>query len=187
MPNPTPFTNVDVMSQAMVALGENPITNVNSTDKRVQAMVLQYKPVVYYCLAMSNWRALTADADLVRLSGVPVSRWSYAFQLPNDLLKVITTWPISNYEIRNRQLYSNESTCSLTYIRLIEEAYWPAWLTRYVVAELVMRTCRPITGDAPDDVMRNERDTSLSSAYFNDAQQQPNQTIDSDDFTTCRN
>lgn len=188
MPDPTPFTNIDVINQALGAgLGEEHIVDLTGTDKATLVMVTNYNAVKYDCMTRTNWRALTADASLSLLSGTPISRWSHAWQMPSDCLKVISTWPISSYEIRNRQLLTNEGTrVELVYIRNLEEAYWPAWFTRLVVAELTIRVCRGITGNMPDAEMRAELARAESQALFQDAQQQPNQTVQSNAWIDCR-
>src|SRR5690606_36631730 len=115
------------------------------------------------------------------------NRWSSTWQLPTDLLKVLYVWPPGNYEIQGQRLYTNRSSdVELDYIRVIEEAYWLPWFTRLVVAELVLRTCKGITGDDPSTAMIDERRDAKAEAFFQDSQQQPNQTVLPNDFIDVR-
>jgi hypothetical protein len=190
MPTPVSFAKLDVINQALTGLHEARLTDVaalGGTSKHAQVMREHYDAVVQFCFTRTNWRFATAKVALNKLSAAPLNRWAAAWQLPTDHLKTLTTWPPSNYELANRQLLTNETTrLEIDYIRLIEEGYWPSWFTRLVVAELVKRTCRPITGDAVDQDMKDELRAAESDAFFQDAGQQPNQTIQSNDFIDVR-
>lgn len=190
MPSPPTFANLDVINQALTGLHENRLTDaaaLGGTSKHAQVMREHYDPVVLFCFSRGSWRAFTAKASLSKLSSAPINRWSAAWTLPTDFLKLLTTWPISDYELANRAILTNETTrVEIDYIRYVEVGYWPAWFMRLVVAELVIRTCKPITGDAPDETMIAERRAAESDAFFQDAQQQPNQTLMQNDFIDVR-
>jgi hypothetical protein len=190
MPTPVAFDKVAICNQAIGAFHGTRLTDLaalGGTSKEAQAMRDHYDGVVQYVFTMSNWRFATAKRTLNKLSGAPINRWSAAWQLPEDFLKLLTTWPPSNYELANRQVLSNETTrLDIDYIRLVEVGYWPAWFARLVVAELAIRCCKPVTGDEADRPMLLERETAENEAYFNDSQQQPNQTMQSNDFIDCR-
>lgn len=190
MPNPVTFARLDIKNQVLAALGENRLSDQSAeagTTKHAQVLRDNYDAVVQFCFTRSNWRFATTKKVLTKLSGAPVNRWAAAWQLPLDHLKTLTTWPPSEYEQANRQILSNEGTSlALDYIRLVEEGYWPAWFTRLVVSELVMRCCRGITGDAPDQEMKDERRAAEVDAMVQDSQQQPNQTMQCNDFIDVR-
>lgn len=190
MPNPVTFAKLDVINQVLTALGENVLQNAAAlagTTKHALVMRTHYDAVVQFCFGKTAWRTFTSKKALNKLSGAPTNRWAAAWNLPTDMIKLLSTWPPSNYEIQNRQLLTNEtSRLEVDYIRLVEEGYWPAWFTRFVVAELVMRSCRGVTGDAPDQDMKDERARAENDALFQDAQQQPNQQIQANDFIDVR-
>lgn len=190
MPTPVTFARIDVIDQALTAMGENPLQTDQALDgatTKASVMRAHYDAVVQFCFALTAWRFATAKAALNKLTGKPRNRWTAAWNLPPDLIKLLTTWPPSPYEMQNRQILTNEATrLEIDYVRLVEEGFWPAWFTRLVVAELVMRTCKGITGDSPDLEMRLERERAETDALYQDAQQQPNQTLQSNDFIDVR-
>lgn len=190
MPTTVTFAKLDVVNQALTGLHEARLSDaaaLGGTSKHAQVMRDHYDAVVQFCLTKSNWRFNTAKRSLNKLSGAPINRWSTAWQLPEDFLMLLTTWPPSAYELANRQILSNESTqLDIDYLRYLLEGYWPGWFTRLVVAELVIRTCKPITGDQPDRPMYVERENAETNAFFQDSQQQPNQTMQSNDFIDVR-
>lgn len=188
MPSRQSFTDLNVINQACTALGQTIIDNLAS-DQGTPAIVMRenYVAVKQYCLTMSSWRFATTKAALGLIADAPPNRWSAAWQLPPDMLKLLFTWPPSNYEVQGQRLYSNNrSRQEIDYIRNIEEPFWLDWFTRLVVAELVMRTCKGITGDEPSQSMERERTNARSEAFFQDAQQQPNQTTLPNDFIDVR-
>ena len=189
MPTPTVFVDIDVINQALTGfLGENEITNL-ATDQSVAAIVMRhnYEAVSEAAQTKSAWRFNTTKAALSKLTAEPQNRWSAGWQLPNDHLKTLTTWPISNYEIQGNKLYTNNTDAvEIDYQRKLEEAFWPSWFLRYVVARLVIRTSRGITGEKPTPEMKDELKDALDDALFQDAQQQPNQTMMANAFIDVR-
>lgn len=190
MPNPVPQSKLEVINQVLLALGQDELSSISAlsgTSKGARIMRVQYEPVVDACLSRS-WRFATAKAALNKFSGAPTNRWAAAWNLPADLLTIITTWPISNYERQGQRLYSNASTSlEIDYVRKVEEAYWPAWFTRFAVASLVWRCCKGITGDEPTSDMKLELEEARRDALFEDSIQQPNQAVLANDFVDCRN
>lgn len=190
MPTPVTFDKLAICNQAIGGVHGTRLTDISAlggTSKEAIHVREHYDAVVQYCFTRTNWRFATAKAALSKLSSAPINRWAAAWQLPPDHLKTLTTWPPSNYELANRQLLTNETTrLEIDYIRLIEEGYWPSWFARLVVAELVKRICRPLTGDAVDQDMKDELRAAEADAFFQDSGQQPNQTIQSNDFIDVR-
>ncbi len=179
MPDPIPFIDLDVINQALTgAMGEGRITNL-AEDTTTKGIVMRenYEAVSESCQIKSTWRFNTNKVALNKLTAAPENRWAAGWQLPADILKLLTTWPPSNYEVQGTVLYSNNTgEIEIDYQRKLEESLWPAWFMRYVVARLVMRTVRGITGDNPTKEMGDEIRDALDDALFQDAQQQPNQT-----------
>ena len=80
-------------------------------DAGTAAIIMResYEPVSEAAQVKTNWRFNTVKVALSKLSGEPLNRWSAAWQLPPDILKVITTWPPTNYEIQGDKLLSNDT------------------------------------------------------------------------------
>ncbi len=189
MPTPITFLDIDVVNQALTgAMGEEVISNLE-TDQTVRAIVMRenYEAVSEAAQTKSAWRFNTTKVALNKLAAEPENRWAAGWQLPPDHLKTLTTWPPSRYKIQGNKLYSNNTdSVELDYQRKLEEAFWPAWFLRYVVARLVIRTVRGITGGKASAEMKDELQDALDDALFQDAQQQPNQTMMSNAFVDVR-
>ena len=189
MPNPIQFDALGVINQALTGvMGENEITNLEDDQgKAALVMRINYEAVSEAAQIKTAWRFNTTKVALSKLSGKPINRWAAAWQLPNDNLKVLTTWPPGNYEIQGDKLLSNNTDSrEIDYQRKLGEGLWPIWFTRYVVAMLVMRTVRGITGEKPAQTMKDELKDAENDALVQDAQQQPNQTMLSNAFVDVR-
>lgn len=189
MPTPHTATDLTIINRALTGwLGEDEISNL-ATDQTKKALIVNkhYEPVSEACQTRIHWRFNTFKVALSKLAAVPENRWAAAWQLPNDELKVISTWPPSNYEIQGQQLLSNNtSEVEIDYLRKLEEAYWPAWFQRYVVIKLAITTCRGITGEFPGQEMKDELEMARAAAFTADAQMQPNQEHLPNPFVDCR-
>ncbi len=178
MPNPIQFIDLDIINQALTGfLGEDRISDLeNDQDTKAIVMRESYEPVSEASQTATPWRFNTHKVALNKIVGEPVSRWSAQWQLPADLLKLLFTWPPSIYEIQGTRLYSNNTDeIEIDYQRKLAEGLWPTWFQRFVVASLVMRTSRGITGEKPTQDMLDELRAARDEAFFQDAQQQPNQ------------
>jgi len=190
MPTPSTFAKLDIINQALTGrMGEEKITNLeNDTSKTALIMRLNYQQIAEACLTRSNWRFATKKAALTKLSAAPEARYSTAWQLPPDYLKMLYVFPPENYEIQGikKLLSNNSSAITIDYIRYVKEGDWPPWFREFVIAQLTVKTCKGITGDDPSAEMRNDRDIARSDALFEDAQQQPNQEPLPNPFIDCR-
>ncbi len=189
MATPKTFNDLAIINQALTgAMGEARITDL-STDADTKGIVMRenYEAVSEACQVKSAWRFNTVKVALNKLAAAPLNRWSAAWQLPVDRLKILFTWAPSRYEIQGDLLYSNNTDAvHLDYQRKLTEDEWPTWFQRYVVARLVMRTVKGITGEDPSQAMKDEEKDALDDALFQDSQQQPNQTILPNDFVDVR-
>ena len=180
MPTPETFTDLNIINQALTGvMGQDPIADLISDESTAaQIMRQNYVAVSESAQTKTAWHFNTTKVALNKLSGEPINRWAAAWQLPTDNLKILTTWPPSNYEVHGTKLLTNDTDqVHLDYTRKLEEAFWPSWFQRYVVARLVMRTVKGITGAKATQDMKDELDDARSDALFQDAQQQPNQTV----------
>lgn len=174
------YAPIDVVNIALTAMGENRISNLE-TDSTVSAIVMRehWDLVWESCLTRTTWRFATATAALSKLSFPPIDEWAASWQLPPDMLVLLTTYPASNYEVQGDRLLSNEQTAlRVEYIRKVQLSLWPGYFTRCVALQLAIDTVKGITGTRPGstDLPALLQD-ALAQAMFQDAQQQPNQTM----------
>lgn len=190
LPTRTIFEPLDLVNQALSAMGEVPIANLE-TDQTTSAIVMRqhYEVSIEAALTRATWRFATTKAALNLISAEPLNRWSAAWQLPANMLKVLHLWPPNDYEIQGSRLLTHaRSRVELDYIRRVPEAEFPPFFTAYAVLRLAHATCIGITGQRTMLLdLRDDMASALNDALFQDAQQQPNVGITSNAFIDVRN
>lgn len=195
MATPKTYTDIDVVNMALDAMGEDPVavTALSSastdTSKRARIMRTHYDAVKEAALTKTSWRfATSTSVSLSKLSGTPAkTKWAAAWQLPPDTLKVLTTWPPTNYEIQGKRILTNITSGLLVdYIRYVTEDQWPAWFVVYVKWKLVEATVKAITGSSMDREDKDSLSSAETDALSTDSQQQPNVTDQPNPFIDVR-
>lgn len=134
-------TKFDICSRALTAIGANVITSFDDGTTESIVSGQHYQPTLDAALETGGgWRFATTQEALNRLTAVPVGRWSYAFQLPGDLLllKAVTRDDCDIiYDRYEDMIYTNEDDNLVAdYVFRPTESRLPAYFTKALVAEL---------------------------------------------------
>lgn len=193
MATPKSYSDIDIVNMALDAMGEDPVASTalanpsTDTSKRARIMRTHYDAVKETAMTKTAWRFATRKSSLSQLSGAPPNKWSKAYQLPPDTLKVLFVWPPEAYELQGKRLYiNNTGTVVIDYIRYVLEGEWPAWFVTYVKWKLVEATINGITGASMDREQKDSLATAEVDALATDSQQQPNVTDQPAPFVDCR-
>ena len=135
------LTDIDICSQALILLGEKPISSFEDGTDASQICSALYPQFKNMLLTVHKWRVTMSKRQLSRLSAAPINEWSYAYQLPSDLfslkavLNSLDTSPaeVTDFEIFGRELHTDEGTIVLEYQIETDEADWPPYLVRLAV------------------------------------------------------
>lgn len=127
---------------------------------------------------------ITADPAIDPGFGYP-----YGFAYPSDYIRTVEmardenfTAPLLDVKPESAYWYANIDTIYVRYVSN-DTAYggdydlWPTTFTEYVKAYLANRSCKAITGKAPDNDMKQELERLLSSARSKDAMNEPTKTF----------
>lgn len=115
------FTQVDVISQVLVLLGNGPIQNLSNPSSIVVAATQTYNLTYNDMLSKNMWRFAAVQTQLSQSTSSPVipNMWQYIYQIPGDFLMTIRQWP-QNYVFEiyaGMQFYSQlEGPLYLEYI-----------------------------------------------------------------------
>jgi len=143
------YTDIDIASNALLLIGENPIASF--TEDTVSALIAGnlYNPTYESLLTLHPWRFASTKAELSRLTEAPTNQWNYAFQLPADFLVAQhVDEGNDNYQIYGAQLYSNNKTMILDYTYKPDESFLPAYFTELLELRLSAVFAIPITESA---------------------------------------
>lgn len=149
-------TDVDLVNRALVNLGQPTIQDLTDEDEVSVTCATVYPMVRDEVLGIYPWRCTFKKVQLARLTDAPVSKWTYAFQLPTDRVGEIRTVfrtsqvgapAFKDYDIQGDQLLTNAEEIWVDYPWLINEAAFPNHLRTLIVFVLSSRLAEPITED----------------------------------------
>jgi hypothetical protein len=125
-----PQTKLGVLSLALVRLGENPISSLESTDPIVNQASEIYDLHKVTALSEHPWRFALRFRQLAALSNKGSSYtpdYTYAYQVPNEALQVRGLHSRNQFEIFKGELYTNDNPAKLLYIEDVDEADMPEY------------------------------------------------------------
>lgn len=134
-------TYIDICSRALTQAGASPITSFDEETAEAIVAKNNYEAKVRAMLARRKWTFATEQWELNKLAAVPRARWSYAWQLPAEALKVWWVGPNSDCNVKFDHLGDKVFTdeigplfCEATF-RQVEEKFPPDF-TEDLVCEL---------------------------------------------------
>jgi hypothetical protein len=176
------MSKIEVISDAFILLGKAPVNSIGSDASPVVASVSKLYDLIYpMIITMHTWRFAMAFKTLSPLSSVPpISKYTYAYLLPNDMLHLYGTYPVNiDYARYENYLYTNQSTSlTIEYSFLPEVNKWPAYFKNLMVVTLASYAAMPVT----ESEKLSEDYSQKALNYLNtcraiDSQQQPNPVI----------
>jgi len=175
------FSKVQLASNALILLGDSPISSFTEEGAGAVAASNLYESSYLAMLSSHRWNFATTKATLARLTGTPKNEYKYKFQLPADLVSLITTYPASNYKILGDKLYTDAATCDIDYIFKVTEDKFPAYFITAFEYYLASRLAVPVTEDLNKaDMMVQLYDRESRKARYTDSQSTTNVPIQDD-------
>jgi len=180
-------SKISICSNALILLGEAPISSFDDPGAGALTAANLYESSYINMLSMHRWRFATKKAQLGRLSAAPLNEWQYQYQLPTDIVALITTYPNTNYELYGDKLYANDATISVDYVHRMDESQLPLWFTKTMEFYLAMQFAIPVTGNSTRLGEMNQLWTQqLRSAKNIDSTIRPNAGVFDSPFTSIR-
>lgn len=164
-------TQLDIISTALVQVGHQPIADLSGETGSAARLI--YNSVVRHLLSIHPWRFAVYEAELSQLSSAdPITEWTYAYSLPDDIL-----WPIglvgsAPYDIFKNRLYCDQNEdVRLLYVAEVPANYFPAYFVQALVDELAVRYAFAIADNSQrGQVMTPIAQKSLAIAKGKDSQ-----------------
>lgn len=175
-------TDIGLCSRALVMLGSIPIASFDDgSEESILAEVL-YEPTLADLLASYPWKFATAEMTLPRLAAAPPADFKYAYQLPADLLRVLSAGADGStglvYRIRERRLETDSDFVTLSYIFRPDATQWPPHFTTALVTKLSAVFALPLTESSQRaQTMMAMAEDAFRRARLIDAQQQTPQVV----------
>lgn len=154
----------DIMNLALVSfLGSDHLMDPDEQDKNTRVMNLIYNPLLEKLQREYAWNFCARSVQLTPLNKTPVIDYQYVYQLPVDLLLLISVGDsyygrdfrqydprlvTAEYRIEGRELLTNlEPPLSLRYrAKVTDSTEFDAAFVDALACMLAVRSCRAITG-----------------------------------------
>ena len=126
----------EICSRACILVGGKPIGSFDdgTTESLVAAGL--WDPRVRELLVEHDWRFAQNMVTLGHLATPPEARWSHAWQLPADYLKLLSIEAngdlLRDFQINEDQIHCDldeQNELVLEYIRQVNESYFPPYFT----------------------------------------------------------
>lgn len=180
-------TDVQVASNALVRIGASPISSFSEGGASGIAASNLYEITVKAVLSEYPWSCSKAKRQLARLTSVPLNDYQYAFQIPSGTLKVNRVFGTSNYKIFQDAIYADISDMYIDYQFRAREETWPAYLQILMEYKLASEFALIVTNNEEQNMIYDTKyERYVKKAKFLDAQQAPNDAIESSPYRDVR-
>jgi len=180
-------TDISLSSNALLLIGHSSIASFDEQTAGATIASNLYQSSYHSMLTTYRWRFATKKVALARLSAAPLNGYTYQFQLPVDLLYLISPLNIVNYEIYEDKLYCNEPTVQIDYTYTVAEDKLPAYFIKAFEFFLASQFALPITGSLDKmNAMQTAYTYQLRMARHTDSSQRPSDTLPVNPYVDAR-
>ena len=171
------YTKIDLCSRALVKLGAQTISSFEEATAEAKICAQLYEPTLESLLASYPWRFALTKTQLPRLVSSPTADYQYAYQLPNDCIRVLSAGNGDSsqglqYKIIGNTLHTNATKVIISYIARPDEASFPAFFSNALIARLGAELCLPLTESTTrTDYMYQRAEEEFKTAKLTDSQQ----------------
>ena len=171
------LSDVGLCSRALLKIGAAAIHGFDDATTEAEVASALYGPTRDALLSAYPWSFATGQAALNRLVDPPVADYAQAFQLPDDLLRVLSAGHEARsrgleYRIAERRLHCNAAAVVITYLFRPAEVDMPPFFDQALIARLAAEFCIPLTeSTSRADSLARIAEQELRRAKLIDAQQ----------------
>ena len=187
---------VDMCNSALNLLGASTISALTDDSKNARLCNQRYESVRNRVFRSHAWNCLHKRVQLAQNSTAPVIKYSNAYALPSDCLRVLKVHNGStdsiksaiDYKLEGKNVVTDEGTIYLIYIALdTDPNNYDSYLQESISHQLAADLCYAITNNATlaNNYMARA-DERLREARFIDATENSLGTVESNEFTDAR-
>ena len=182
-------TNIDIASNALLLIGDNPISSFDDPGAGAEVAANIYPQTYQAVLSEHPWTFSMKEQQLSKLSQGPDALTNYknAFIVPTDLIRLWAIFPISQYLIVGQSLYSNSEELLARYVFKQEETLLPPHFVKALEYRLASEFAVSVTESVSMSESFGKKYTlALARAKNIDSQGQPQVPIIDSPFTDVR-
>lgn len=169
-------TKVDIANQALSLIGADSITSFEENTSTARRMKTVYDTSRKALLRLHPFQCSTKRIQLNPISKQPEFGYTYQFQLPDDLIRIINT-NTEDYTVETDKLLSNSNQLNLVYVfdNKNEETYDSLFIESLVLY-LAYKLSKAVTGSqGTSDSYYMQCQELLRQAKATQAQEVPSQ------------
>lgn len=182
-------TDIQIASNALLLIGDNPINAFTEEGAGPEAVKDLYSETYRSVLAEHPWSFAFKEHQLSLLSATPDEEtgFSYAFQIPPDLVRLWAVFPYTDYVIVGPYIYANVNELLARYIYEVAETSLPPHVTKCVEYKLAAELSLVVTESASRaEFYEKKYAMQLAKARTIDSQGRPQRSIIDKPFTDTR-
>lgn len=199
-------SETDVANSALIKVGADLITSIDDDNERARVLKSRLPFVRDGVLRSHPWNFALKRVQLAQTLNTPVYDFSNEFQIPSDVLRIISTNldPIVTYSdkkvttsygvslpswtIEGDKLLSNDTTVKILYIaRISDVTLWPSNFGEVVALGLAKESCYKFTQNRALMLdLAQEYEKQLAFARNFDAQENGRTNIETYDWIVSR-
>jgi len=143
-------SETDIWTLALSHIGADPVTLYDDPRKSATLCRRLYPSIRDAVLRAYPWRCARIQRSLAVLADAPSDRYEYGYSLPTDPYCLWVPKMLNedlDYEVEGRNLLSNESTVTVTYIkRVTDPGLFDTLLIEAIAERLASTLAFPLTG-----------------------------------------
>lgn len=172
------LTETDIANRALSLLGEAAIPSIEGNSPAARTIRLHFAATRDSLLRSHRWNFARKRAALSRLSEAPAFGYAYAYQLPDDCLRVLSLNEGDSsdlgddFELEGDQLLTDAEAAKIVYVRRVTDATkFDALFVEAFVLKLAIACCLEITQSTTKkgDLLGELQRLSLPEAVETDA------------------
>lgn len=184
------YSKTKIINLARVTLGYPPleVTN-NNSDEASKLLEFLYEDVLNDLYLNGNWNFASLVVDLVQTIPVPksIEGFSYAFNLPSDLISIIAVKGKPQYKILGNVLLTSCSSIRIQYVRRVLEKDFPYFFVKAVYLELAKRASFALNkNNIITQILVRDAENALRIARVSNSQEMPAETLSDSELEMSR-
>lgn len=184
-------TSVSICSNALVKLGDDPITSLSDNTNRARHCNRLFEPARQAVLRDAPWNDSTTRARLAQSSDAPEWEFDYKYALPSNYMRMLKTSLDEDdleYKIEGRYLLTDETEVYITYVYdNADVASYDPLHVEALTAKMAYELANAITAKVSlSDRMEKEYVGKISIAKAVDGQEGSQDTNDYSPLTDVR-
>jgi len=141
-------SEVSICSNALLLLAHPTINSFDDAGAGATISKNLFPNVYKTFLSSSNWNFATKYVQLSKLVEEPKNKdFKFQYALPNDVMRINTTYPINDYEINGTRILSNEPELHIEYQALVPVTDLPPTAVDALQKLMASTMAYPLTND----------------------------------------